>query len=61
MTEKMNFEKKEELTNSDWALVQNKLRKLDIAPLLDTLYPASQKMSEDGFLKNPSCKSKAIF
>jgi hypothetical protein len=47
----IEFEKKEELTNSDWTEVQDKLKKLAIAPLLDDLYPTSQKNIRRWFRK----------
>ncbi len=49
----IEFEAKETLTNSDWVEVQNKLRDLEIAPVLDKLYPDSQKGLKRWFIRKP--------
>ncbi len=56
----IDFEPKEELTNSEWCDLQKKLRAIDIAPLLDKIYPESQKNVKTWF-KKPVLKEQGDF
>ena len=56
----IDFEDKENLNTSDWIEVQKKLRKIDIAPTLEQIYPTSQKNKRTWFTK-PELKQFSDF